>query len=581
MAEEIKLLAYEYGNESYLYNNGAEPYFQAFAGIGYSGRDYDKGYCLHEYRYMKCAPGNEGYGGTYFECSWQDGYNVYSHDVYADSGYSEGKWFAPGKSLTVTATCGYTAYGGHVYSSTAEITFTVPYPQTITYDTKGGLGEFQEQRAWTGENIIIPSQGPSMAGHKFLGWGTSEISTTPTYAAGDTYNVNASTTLYAVWEANTYEIKYDANGGTGAPESQTKTYGIELALSTVKPTRSNYNFIGWSTSNTATEAEYQSGGSYTSNVSTTLYAVWEVAYTEPVLQNLSLTRCDIEGNPYAIGKYIRVTCDWLLDSSLTLTTCEISGAANKTLFDSDNFYGNVWTVVGGELSQIKDHEIIVTITDSAGQKASISGVLEAESYTAPVISNIVAIRTDSDKNANDDGNCALITFDYSVDPMNDNSNKVSSMLVKYCEHDKGADYIHVTPTYKNGSATAFISKSIDPGKSYDFTIIVTDEVSSTTKHTMVSYAFHTLNFKPGGKGIAIGKRSVDDNTLDVNLFTKFRQPVYMSQLNVDTELTVLGYTYGEEIWTDVTNALNPPKTEQPAPEPTPEDNVELTVKYEI
>ena len=46
-------------------------------------------------------------------------------------------------------------------------------------------------------------------------------------------------------------------------------------------------------------------------------------------------------------------------------------------------------------------------------------------------------------------------------------------------------------------------------------------------------------------------------------------------------LGILGYTYGEEIWTDVTNALNPPKTEQPAPEPTPEDNVELTVKYEI
>jgi len=72
----------------------------------------------------------------------------------------------------------------------------------------------------------------------------------------------------------TYTITYDANGGTGAPASQTKTYGTALTLSSTKPTRSGYEFLGWSTSSSATTAAYTAGGSYTANASATLYAVW-------------------------------------------------------------------------------------------------------------------------------------------------------------------------------------------------------------------------------------------------------------------------------------------------------------------
>lgn len=72
-----------------------------------------------------------------------------------------------------------------------------------------------------------------------------------------------------------YNVKYDANGGSGAPSSQTKIYGKDLILSNTKPTRAGYTFIGWSTSNTATSATYQPGSSFKSNSNTTLYAVWK------------------------------------------------------------------------------------------------------------------------------------------------------------------------------------------------------------------------------------------------------------------------------------------------------------------
>lgn len=81
--------------------------------------------------------------------------------------------------------------------------------------------------------------------------------------------------------ATAYSVSYDANGGSGAPAAQTKYYGTNLTLSSTIPTRPGYLFDGWSTSKNATSATYPSGGTYTSNSSVTLHAVWKeniVAY---------------------------------------------------------------------------------------------------------------------------------------------------------------------------------------------------------------------------------------------------------------------------------------------------------------
>ena len=74
---------------------------------------------------------------------------------------------------------------------------------------------------------------------------------------------------------STYTVSYNANGGSGAPGSQTKIQDVALTLSTTKPTRSGYTFLGWATSSSATSAKYSAGGSYTSNAGVTLYAVWK------------------------------------------------------------------------------------------------------------------------------------------------------------------------------------------------------------------------------------------------------------------------------------------------------------------
>lgn len=74
---------------------------------------------------------------------------------------------------------------------------------------------------------------------------------------------------------NTYNVSYNANGGSGAPSSQTKIQDENLTLSSSKPTKAHYVFKGWASSKTATSAQYQAGGRYTKNAKITLYAVWE------------------------------------------------------------------------------------------------------------------------------------------------------------------------------------------------------------------------------------------------------------------------------------------------------------------
>jgi len=72
----------------------------------------------------------------------------------------------------------------------------------------------------------------------------------------------------------TFTITYNANGGTGAPSSQTKESGKALTLSSTNPTRQGYTFLGWATSAGASNAQYNAGSSFTTDANTTLYAVW-------------------------------------------------------------------------------------------------------------------------------------------------------------------------------------------------------------------------------------------------------------------------------------------------------------------
>ena len=82
----------------------------------------------------------------------------------------------------------------------------------------------------------------------------------------------------------TYTLHYDANGGGGAPPSQSVTsseFHVWVPISEIIPTRDGYTFMGWANSRTG-KPIYGGNGGYTeclvvhgADMSTTIYAIWE------------------------------------------------------------------------------------------------------------------------------------------------------------------------------------------------------------------------------------------------------------------------------------------------------------------
>lgn len=92
------------------------------------------------------------------------------------------------------------------------------------------------------------------------------------YAKRNGKTVSSSTIVVNV--SKDYIVTYDANNGEDAPAAQTKTYGQNLKISSTVPTRSGYNFMGWSANSASEIPKYGPNDTFTLNRDITLYAVW-------------------------------------------------------------------------------------------------------------------------------------------------------------------------------------------------------------------------------------------------------------------------------------------------------------------
>ena len=147
-----------------------------------------------------------------------------------------------------------------------------------TADTIGGVATDIEKLCTAEKSKTCSVTSPSIEknGYEIIGWNTSNSATTSSWNVNTSKSISTNSTYYPITKLNTYTVSYNANGGSGAPASQTKTTNNNLTLSSVKPTRVGYTFQGWGTSSSATTATYQPGGTYSDNKSITLYAVWKI-----------------------------------------------------------------------------------------------------------------------------------------------------------------------------------------------------------------------------------------------------------------------------------------------------------------
>ena len=279
-----------------------------------------------------------------------------------------------------------------VYSGTRSASGTVTVQarssNTYSFNANGGTGAPSSATKWGGEDFTFPTGKPNRTGYAFAGWYNTSINNGTVYQPGQTVHdlPDQAVTWLAKWTANTFTVKYDANGGTGAPGNQTKTYGVTLKLSTTVPTRENCIFLGWGTAPGSTTVAYAAGANYTANADLTLYAMWRRAYNPPVIENVKIDRSTSLGTITDEGDMAAVSFDWRLDEnsggleSIKVGYRREGGSWFDSTVTASGMSGHVEKkTVGLMLSTENSYEIRILVTDDKGSTEYI-GTLPATKY---------------------------------------------------------------------------------------------------------------------------------------------------------------------------------------------------------
>lgn len=473
------------------------------------------------------------------------------------------------KSITVTFKY-FNSDTGKSYSKNLSISVNVPAwtSYSIKYNANGGTGAPGTQTKWKDQKLTLSTTKPTRTGYGFKNWNTASGGTGTSYASGASYTANSAATLYAQWTANSYTVTYNANGGTGAPSSQTKTYGVNLTLSNTKPTRSGYNFKGWGTSASATTVAYNPGATYTANAALTLYAIWEIGYVKPRISNIQVHRASMKASGGFVwddeGTMLVLDFDWSTDisnPSYTVSWKKSSdswdGADSETYSLGGTSGAGVVYYTGSdvEFSVETSYDIRLTVTDSSGS-TTVETVLPSMIMAVDVCpaqitylhlatttagSNSNRIYYDTSKFSHEMSTEYTISFSART--------SVADTVLVTCvagsqnvkEYTLSTDWEIYTYTYTasvGGSVTIYIKTADTDADIMNLEIVKTgdsysrlaeDATSNTSYWVKDTSSVHTISVETDneGVGVAIGKTAETHGLFDVDLASRFRKHAHV------------------------------------------------------
>ena len=185
---------------------------------------------------------------------------------------------------------------------------------TVKFEANGGEGTMEDQIFTYGEEKALNKNAFTKTGYTFVNWKDAAGNT---YTDGQTVKnltsaANGEVTLTAQWKANTYTVKFAANGGAGSMADQIFTYDEEKALTANAFTRAGYTFANWKddAGNTYTDGQTVKNLTTVDNGVVTLTAQWTAR----------------NDTPYKVEHYLEN-----LDGSYTLDTTEdLKGTTDTT-----------------------------------------------------------------------------------------------------------------------------------------------------------------------------------------------------------------------------------------------------------
>ena len=224
--------------------------------------------------------------------------------ITAATGYSASTWYDSTAKKDTGIASGGSGSGYAISQNTTMTAQAKANTYTISYNANGGSGTMSSTTATYGSTTTISANTFTKTGYSFAGWTTNSDGSDDGYGwtnwsgiwkyVNGQYGISGGKlVLYARWSANTYTIKYDANGGTGAPANQSFVYNSGAKISTTKPTKTGYTFVNWKYGNTTLNPGDAVPTDWTN---TTLQAQWTVnSYYYDVNPDSGVASFDISG----------------------------------------------------------------------------------------------------------------------------------------------------------------------------------------------------------------------------------------------------------------------------------------------
>lgn len=231
----------------------------------------------------------------------------------------------------------------------------------------------------------------------------------------------------------------------------------------------------------------------------------------PTIGSLTATRVDGDV-PSSWGIYVQSK------SKATITITGATGSYGSSIssysITGGGYSGTGSSLTTGFLNASGTITFTAKVTDSRGRTSAAKTVsISVIAYSQPKFNSYLTQRCLSDGTLNDEGTYAKATVSYSYA-----SCSSKNIVTRSIYYKKSTDtaWTNANTAFSSGTAITFGSGNLSSEYSYDIKYTIADQFHSISVYDVVTTAAVVMDFKAGGKGVAIGKVSEFDDTFEVS-----------------------------------------------------------------
>ena len=186
-----------------------------------------------------------------------------------------------------------------------------------------------------------------------------------------------------------------------------------------------------------------------------------------------------------------------------------------------------------------------TVTDSRGQKATLSKNISVTQWWSPAVKNVTAQRWNVSTNkADDEGTAVKITYSFSIAPVANKNDK--SVMIQYKNGETWTTLATYTDSY-SGENKVYISSAgkFSTDNAYSFRVLVKDYFTTdgVASYAAIAPSFKLLDFSADGRGIGVGCKAESgklkvDMPLEAQSFNGYKFD-FDTENQIDTWVPVL------------------------------------------